>query len=90
MRRDADEVAAVVPACCRRALWREPQVHLVHERGRLQRVPAALLAQIVVRQASQLGIDQRHERICVSGVRGQKLGSGGASVGIAGGHGTVC
>ena len=57
-RGDADEVPLVVP---RRAGARQPQIRLVHERGRLQRLPRPLAPHVGGREAAQLVIDPRRE-----------------------------
>ena len=41
----------------------EPQIHFIHERRRLQRMPVALIAQVVPCHVPQFFVHQRHELI---------------------------
>src|SRR5262249_9151843 len=59
---DADEVALVVP---RRAGVRESDVGLVDERRRLQRLAGAFTAHVTGRDAAQLVVHERGERVGV-------------------------
>ena len=54
----------------------QAQVHLVHEGRRLQRMALALAAHVVMGQAAQLLVDDRHELVS----------SGGIAVGPIGEH----
>ena len=54
-RRGAEEVRPVLP---RRLVVRQSQVRLVDEVGRVNRVTAALAAQVTAREPFQLGVDQ--------------------------------
>ena len=58
--RGREEMAAVAPHR-RVVLIHQPQISLVHERRRLQRVPGRLASQLVRRLPSQLLVDQRQE-----------------------------
>ena len=46
-----------------RSLQSETQIRLVDERCRLQRMTASFLAQIVMRQSAQLGVDEGEEGV---------------------------
>ena len=59
--RDAEELPAVLPH--HPPLIDQPHIRLVHERRRLQRVPAAFAAQLPGRPAAQLLIHDRHELV---------------------------
>ena len=61
VRGDGGEVGAVLPALG--AVLEELEVRLVDERRRLQRLARALALQVVRREAPQLGVDQRHQRL---------------------------
>ena len=61
VRRDGAEVRAVLPAL--RPILQQPQIRLVDERRRLQRLPGTLAAQIARRQAPQLLVDDRQQRV---------------------------
>ncbi len=59
LRRDAIEVGAVFPADG--VVIDQAQVGFVYERSRLERVIAALVAEVIARQPPQLVIDDRHQ-----------------------------
>ncbi len=46
-----------------RRIFRQAKVSLVDERGCLERVVLSLVAQPIMRQPSQLGIDKRNQRL---------------------------
>ena len=60
-RRHREKVAPIAPLhpidIC------QPEIRLVHERRCLERVVSALILHVVMREAPQLPIDDRHERI---------------------------
>ena len=60
-RRDPDEVPLVMP---RRAGVGQPQVDLVHERGRLKRLPRRLAAHVCGREPPQLVVHTGGEIVC--------------------------
>ena len=57
----AEEMSAILPF--RRILPGEPQESLVHQGSALQGVVVAFALQIVMGQAPQLGVNQRHQRV---------------------------
>src|SRR5262245_35837265 len=69
-RRDGEEVCATAPGF--RPLVGEPEISLVHERGRLQCMVASLLPHIAGSQPMQLIINER-QQFCVSVVPSTKL-----------------
>jgi hypothetical protein len=70
-RGDAVELRAILPVDA--ALVDESQIHLVHERRRLQRVIATLAAQVRCRAPVQCVVDEGHQpiaRLLVAGSPG--------------------
>jgi hypothetical protein len=59
--RNPKEMRAILPP--RRILTRKAQIRFVDQGGALQRVVATLALQIMMRQAPQFGVDQRHQRL---------------------------
>ena len=42
---------------------RQPEIRLMDQRGRLQRVPGALVTHVIVGETSELGVHERHQRL---------------------------
>lgn len=61
LRGDTEEVCAILPVDPR--LIHQPHVGLMHEGSRLQRVIGAFATQVVGRQATQLIVDEREQRV---------------------------
>ena len=59
LRGDGEEVTAVLPVHPR--LVDETEIRLVDERGRLERVAAALLSEVTPGELPELGVDERHQ-----------------------------
>jgi hypothetical protein len=57
--RDAEKVCAILPG--NPLLTDQPEIHLVNQGGRLQRVVPTLVAKIATRSPSELSIDERQE-----------------------------
>jgi hypothetical protein len=64
--RDSEELPAVLPHDL--PLIDQPQICLVHEGRRLQRVPAAFAAQLPSRPPAQVLIHDRHELVAGGGI----------------------
>ena len=71
-RRHGEEVRAIAPL--EGIDPRQPQVHLVDERRRRQRMAGALAAHVVMRKAAQLLVDDRHEPLACVGVAVRPIG----------------
>jgi hypothetical protein len=68
LRGDGVEVRAALPPGLRAVLPGEPQVRLVDERRRLERVARPLAAHLPARDAAQLGVDERGQPVERRGV----------------------
>jgi len=70
-RGDAHEVRAI--PITRLILCDQPEISLVDQGGRLERVSRPLTTYVRIRQASQFSINQRHQTIESSLIAGRKL-----------------